>query len=207
VTKADLLAAWRDAVRAAEMAERLATAAAQAAEQAGVRAEVSSEIADLAERAAESAQRAAERARTAATEAAEMARSLRDEGVPGADKTVRAARDLEDHARVAYNSSDEDDRRSDVWKAVTRDADIEDLQAVSDQVLVTADRIRRLEEEKRRIDPATLRFRELSDEIEKLATQIRLVSRAESDVARQVANVPGLPTIDEADQKAAERRG
>ena len=87
-----------------------------------------------------------------------------------------------------------------------READIEDLQAVSDQVIVTADRIKELEEEKRRIDPASLRFRELSDEIEKLATQIRLVSHAESDVAREVAGESGLPTIDEADQAAADRR-
>ena len=79
-TKEHLLTAWRDAVRAVEIAERLATAAADAAIAADMRAEVSQELADLAERAAESAARAAARARAVANEAAAAAQRMRESG-------------------------------------------------------------------------------------------------------------------------------
>jgi methyl-accepting chemotaxis protein len=101
-TKADLLAAWREAVRAAELAERLAAAATEASEQAGFRATISAELAELAERAAESAQRAAERARAVATEARDVATRLRN-AVPDAEGTAEAARELESEAKTAYN--------------------------------------------------------------------------------------------------------
>ena len=79
------------------------------------------------------------------------------------------------------------------------DAKIEDLQAVSQHVLTGAEQIRALEEEKRTVDPATARFRQLSDEIERLAGDIGSVSHAETGLAREVAGEPGLPTIAEAD--------
>ena len=65
----DLLEAWRDTVRAADLADRLATAAAMAAEQAGLNATQAEEVATMAERAATTAAAAAERARSAADRA------------------------------------------------------------------------------------------------------------------------------------------
>lgn len=80
-------------------------------------------------------------------------------------------------------------------------SNVEDLQAVSQHVLVYAERIRVLEEEKRTVDPASERFRTLSDEIEVLAEEIRAVSHAETGLALDVAGQPGMPTIAEADQQ------
>lgn len=77
---------------------------------------------------------------------------------------------------------------------------LEDLQAVSQHVLACTEQIAVLELEKRRVDPASERFRTLSDEIEDLAEEIRSVSAAETGLAREVAGEPGLPTIAEADQ-------
>lgn len=104
VTKAELLETWRDAVRAAELAERLAANAAEAAQHADLRSEVSAELADLAEQAAETAQRAAQRARAVAAEAAQLATTMHEESVPKADDTYAAARELEATARSAYHS-------------------------------------------------------------------------------------------------------
>jgi hypothetical protein len=84
---------------------------------------------------------------------------------------------------------------------VNADAKIEDLQAVSQHVLAAAEQIRALEEEKRTVDPATPRFRALSDEIERLAGDIRSVSHAETGLAHEVAGEAGLPTIAEADSE------
>lgn len=107
LTTADLLTAWRDAIRAAELAERLATAATEAAAQADVRALGSAEIAALAERAAEAAARAAERAQAAATEAAELAGSLREAGIPAAEANVADMRRIETDAAAAYHDAEE----------------------------------------------------------------------------------------------------
>jgi hypothetical protein len=74
----DPLGAWRDAVHAAELAERLATIASHARPTPG--RDASSEIAAMAQRAAEAATRAADRARTAADEAARSARLHRQTG-------------------------------------------------------------------------------------------------------------------------------
>ena len=111
VTTADLLTAWRVAIRAAELAERLAAAAADAAAQADVRALGSAEVAELAERAAEAATRAAEKARTAATEAAELAGSLRETGIPVAEANVAGMRRIETDAAAAYHDAEERVRR------------------------------------------------------------------------------------------------
>lgn len=80
-------------------------------------------------------------------------------------------------------------------------SNLEDLQAVSQHVLACTEQIAALEQEKRGVDPASERFRTLSDEIEALAEEIRSVSRAETDLAQDVAGVSGLPTIAEADQQ------
>lgn len=78
---------------------------------------------------------------------------------------------------------------------------LEDLQAVSQHVLACTEQIAVLEGEKRHVDPASEKFRTLSDEIEALAEEIRLVSAAETDLAKDVAGIPGLPTIAEADRQ------
>jgi hypothetical protein len=85
---------------------------------------------------------------------------------------------------------------------VDADSDLEDLQAVSQHVLASTERIKALEEEKRTVDPASDRFRTLSDEIEALAEEIRSVSHAETDLARDVAGQPGMPTVAEADEES-----
>jgi hypothetical protein len=82
---------------------------------------------------------------------------------------------------------------------VTTDEKVEDLQAVSQQVLTSADRIRALEQEKRNTPPSSAEFLRLSDEIEALASELRLVSAAETDLARDLQGQDGLPTVEEAD--------
>ena len=64
-TASDLVAAWRDAVRAAELAERLAAAAAESVRQADAHAVAAAEIAHLADATAKAAVRAAARAHAA----------------------------------------------------------------------------------------------------------------------------------------------
>lgn len=108
-TKAELLAAWRDAAHAAELAERLATAASDAADQADLRTVASAEIAALAEEAAAAASRAAERAATAAAKAAELAKSIRAHDLVDAGGRLATARDAEAAARTAYQASDEEE--------------------------------------------------------------------------------------------------
>jgi murein L,D-transpeptidase YcbB/YkuD len=105
VKPADALNAWRDAVRAAELAERLASSAAEAAEAADLRAEASSELAEMAQQAADASTRAAERARVTATEAAALASRLREQGIPAAKRTVDSANAVELEARAAYQES------------------------------------------------------------------------------------------------------
>ena len=84
---------------------------------------------------------------------------------------------------------------------MSTDAKLEDLQAVSKHVLSATERIARLEEEKRHVDPGSERFRLLSDEIELGAEEIRAVSHAETGLAHDVAGQQGLPTVAEADEK------
>ena len=83
------------------------------------------------------------------------------------------------------------------------DPNIEDLQAVSEHVLIATELIEKLEREKRTVQPGTPRFMELSEQIEKLASEVRIVSASETDLAENVAGQPGLPTIEEADAEAA----
>jgi hypothetical protein len=80
---------------------------------------------------------------------------------------------------------------------------IEDLQAVSSQVLVDTARIQSLEEEKRSVAPGSRRFLELSDEIERISAEVRMTSHAESDLARELKGEEELPTIAQADEGTA----
>jgi methyl-accepting chemotaxis protein len=100
---ADLLDAWREATRAAELAAQLATHASQVAARADDTSVAAEEIAKLAEQAAKAAERAAVTARHAAKRAAELARTSRANQASGSDVVV-AARAAEDRAREAYHA-------------------------------------------------------------------------------------------------------
>jgi len=103
VNTADLLTAWRDATRAAELADRLAQMAAEAADTADQSAMASEEIAKMAERAAKAADRAAMSAREAARRAASLAKESRERRLVDADSLVARARAEEAAAREAYH--------------------------------------------------------------------------------------------------------
>ena len=107
VTTSDLLNAWREATRAADLAERLATLAAETARRATVSADTAEEIAAMAERAAESAAAAADRARAAAREARQAAEN--DQGATVEAERIQAGtRDFEAAARDAYHDAEAD---------------------------------------------------------------------------------------------------
>lgn len=113
-TNAELLDAWRDTTRAAELAERLARMAADSAEQADENAIAYEEIADMAEAAKDAAERAASNARQAAHRARERATTARDVHLRDADHAASARAD-ETAARTryqedGYNGSKEADR-------------------------------------------------------------------------------------------------
>jgi hypothetical protein len=102
----ELLAAWRDAVRAADLAARLAEQATEAALEADLRAEDAEEVARLAEGAAEAAMRTADRARGAARAAAEVARGHRERDVPDSEQAADIARREEKLAGGAYHAAE-----------------------------------------------------------------------------------------------------
>ena len=81
------------------------------------------------------------------------------------------------------------------------DQKVEDLQAVSQHMLTSTARIQRLESAKRHVEPNSPRFRELSDEIERLAEEMRRVSHAETDLAIDLSVEPDVPTVAEADER------
>ena len=110
-TTADLLNAWRETTRAAELAERLATLAGEAAEQADQNALASEQIARMAERAATAAERAARGARDAANRAMELAQKNRAGRLPDAQRAVLDARAGEDAARERYHEAEADAHR------------------------------------------------------------------------------------------------
>ena len=113
-TTADLLEAWRETTRAAELAERLAQLALDAAEQADADAVAYEQIADMAETASAAALRAAENARTVATEARGRATQTRDVRLRDADQSLVDARADEDSARDKYH-----DREATVRETIT----------------------------------------------------------------------------------------
>lgn len=79
------------------------------------------------------------------------------------------------------------------------DEHIEDLQSTSSQIIADAELIRDLEEEKRHVDPSSDRFRELSSKIQATADDVDVLTDAEVDLAREVADEPDTPTIAQAD--------
>lgn len=106
LSTADLLAQWREATRAAELADRLATLAEQAAQMADRNVVASEEIAQMAERAARAAERAASTARKAATKAKQFAADSREVRLHEANAAVTAARDEESLARDRYHEAE-----------------------------------------------------------------------------------------------------
>ena len=107
VTTADLLAAWRQATRAADEAARLARLAEQAADKADVDADAAAEIAELAQKAVEAAQRAAARAQAAADRATAFAASIRNPGVGDARREADLARAFETEARERFHDAED----------------------------------------------------------------------------------------------------
>jgi hypothetical protein len=110
INTADLLTAWRDATRAAELADRLAQMAAEAAETADRSAMASEDIAKMAERAAKAADRAATSAREAARRAAALATESRERRLVDADMLASRARAEESAARDAYHRGETEAR-------------------------------------------------------------------------------------------------
>jgi hypothetical protein len=101
----ELLDAWRDATRAAELAERLATVALEAAQHADRTALTSEEIVTLADAAASAAERAAVTAREAATRARHDATAFLRLDTEAADRAA-AARAVAAEARDRYEDGE-----------------------------------------------------------------------------------------------------
>ena len=111
VTTADLLAAWREATRAAEEAAEHVRLVEEAADQADNDADSAAEIAELARKAVEAAQRAADRAQAAADRATAFAAWQRNPGVGDARHTEEDARAAEAEAREHYHDAETEARR------------------------------------------------------------------------------------------------
>jgi hypothetical protein len=105
-TTADLLESWRDATRAAELAERLALVATKNAERANLNADEAEEVAVLAEQAAASAAAAGERARRAADQARLNARQSADVDLVEANAQHDGSRTAEVGAKAAYHDAE-----------------------------------------------------------------------------------------------------
>ena len=110
VTIDQLLTEWRDATRAAELAERLARMAAETVERADRDAIASEDVARMAERTAKAAERAASSARAAANRAAAFARDSRDSTLADADGSTMATRIEEASARDRYLTAEQKGR-------------------------------------------------------------------------------------------------
>jgi hypothetical protein len=107
----ELLDAWRDASRAAELADRLSQAALAAAEVAETNAAAAEEIADLAESAAGAASHAAESARAAASKARGVAAESRAIDLSVAEKAVATAQAAEMAAKDRFHRAEADAKR------------------------------------------------------------------------------------------------
>ncbi len=113
LTTHELLEQWREATRAAELAERLAKMAAESAARADQAAVGAEEIARMAERAAKAAERAALSARKAADRAARFASESRAGTLADADEAVVETRAEEAAARDRYHGAERDARGRD----------------------------------------------------------------------------------------------
>lgn len=72
-----------------------------------------------------------------------------------------------------------------------------DLRTASDTLLSRLERLRDLEEEKRRLTPSTLRMRAMTEEIAELARDVLGVAEAQDQLAQGAANIPGLRPIED----------
>ena len=106
----ELLEQWREATRAAQLAERLAALAKSSAERSDRDAVAAEEIAKLAQKAAQHAERAARVAREAADRASSFARDNRAGPLAEADEAVIATRDEETAARDRYHDAEREAR-------------------------------------------------------------------------------------------------
>ncbi len=106
LTTQDLLEQWREATRAAELAERLAKLAVESAARADQGAFGAEEIARMAERAAKAAEQAARSARKAADRAATFARENRAGTLADADRSVVDTRAEEVTAQERYREAE-----------------------------------------------------------------------------------------------------
>jgi hypothetical protein len=106
----ELLEQWREATRAAQLAERLAELAKASVEQSDRDALVAREIAKMAERAAKHAERAARAAREAADRASAFADENRAVRLNDADVAVVDTHAEEAAARDRYHEAERDAR-------------------------------------------------------------------------------------------------
>jgi hypothetical protein len=107
-TATDLLDAWRDAVRAAQLTERLADIAAEAVARTEADALAAEEVAVLAEAAAYSAEAAAAKARATSERARAAAEVALNRGHAEARTSWERALAAERGARERYHQADSD---------------------------------------------------------------------------------------------------
>ncbi|HJP87931.1 MAG TPA: hypothetical protein VJ850_02725 [Candidatus Limnocylindrales bacterium] len=106
LTTTELLEQWRDATRAAELAERLAKLARVSVERSDKDSAAAQEIAKIAERAAKHAERTAKIAREAADRALAYAKENRGGYLAEAETTATESRDAESAARERYHEAE-----------------------------------------------------------------------------------------------------
>ena len=109
-TTAELLAAWREATRVAELARQLVEDAEAASESAGSDADAAEEVGALAEAAALAAEAAAVKARSTADRMQRAAAIARGKGRQDAAATLAEASDEETSARDSYHEAEREAR-------------------------------------------------------------------------------------------------
>jgi hypothetical protein len=106
LTTGELLEQWRDATRAAELAERLANLAKQSVDRSDRDAAGAQEIAKIAQRAAKHAERTAKIAQEASDRARAFAVENRSGYLAEADAAVASSRDEEATARDRFHAAE-----------------------------------------------------------------------------------------------------
>jgi hypothetical protein len=110
MTTSELLEQWREATRAAELADRLAKLAKDSVERSDRDSIAAQEIAKIAERAAKHAERAARIAREAADRATAFALENRAGYLADAEEAVTSTRKEEEAARARYHDAESEAR-------------------------------------------------------------------------------------------------